>query len=105
MSNTDFALAVEDLTVSFDGFKAIDALHLYIDKNELRNGLKLLAKKGYSSLDKAGIEEDLLHIMRYIDEDSSDSVEAHELSAALKKARRHTLEGDEDMKQLQNFGG
>ena len=36
MSNTDFALAVEDLTVSFDGFKAIDSLSLYVDKNELR---------------------------------------------------------------------
>ena len=36
MSNTDFALAVEDLTVSFDGFKAIDGLTLYIDRNELR---------------------------------------------------------------------
>jgi urea transport system ATP-binding protein len=36
MSNTDFVLAVEDLTVSFDGFKAIDALTLYVDKNELR---------------------------------------------------------------------
>ena len=36
MSNTDFALAVEDLTVSFDGFKAIDQLTLYVDKNELR---------------------------------------------------------------------
>ena len=36
MSNTDFVLAVEDLTVSFDGFKAIDALTLYIDQNELR---------------------------------------------------------------------
>jgi urea transport system ATP-binding protein len=36
MSNTDFALAIEDLTVSFDGFKAIDDLTLYIDKNELR---------------------------------------------------------------------
>jgi urea transport system ATP-binding protein len=36
MSNTDFALAIEDLTVSFDGFKAIDALTLYVDKNELR---------------------------------------------------------------------
>ncbi|WP_298833740.1 urea ABC transporter ATP-binding protein UrtD [uncultured Piscinibacter sp.] len=35
-SSTDFALAVEDLTVSFDGFKAIDSLTLYIDKNELR---------------------------------------------------------------------
>ena len=36
MSNTDYALAIEDLTVSFDGFKAIDTLTLYIDKNELR---------------------------------------------------------------------
>src|SRR5690606_9853744 len=36
MSSTDFALAVEDLTVSFDGFKAIDDLTLYVDKNELR---------------------------------------------------------------------
>ncbi|MBC7469287.1 MAG: ATP-binding cassette domain-containing protein, partial [Ramlibacter sp.] len=36
MSNTDFALAVEDLSVSFDGFKAIDNLTLYIDRNELR---------------------------------------------------------------------
>ena len=29
-------LAVEDLTVSFDGFKAVDDLTLYVDKNELR---------------------------------------------------------------------
>ncbi|MFL6629770.1 MAG: urea ABC transporter ATP-binding protein UrtD [Vitreoscilla sp.] len=36
MSNTDFALAIEDLTVSFDGFKAIDMLTLYVDRNELR---------------------------------------------------------------------
>ena len=36
MSNTDFILAIEDLTVSFDGFKAVDKLNLYIDKNELR---------------------------------------------------------------------
>ncbi len=36
MSNTDFALAVEDLTVSFDGFKAIDNLNLYINRGELR---------------------------------------------------------------------
>src|ERR1044072_4000467 len=36
MSNTDFILAVEDLTVSFDGFKAIDNLTLYVDKDELR---------------------------------------------------------------------
>ncbi|WP_046112520.1 urea ABC transporter ATP-binding protein UrtD [Aquincola tertiaricarbonis] len=36
MSNTDFALAVEDLTVSFDGFKAINDLTLYVDRNELR---------------------------------------------------------------------
>jgi urea transport system ATP-binding protein len=36
MSNTDFVLAVEDLTVSFDGFKAIDNLTLYVDRGELR---------------------------------------------------------------------
>jgi urea transport system ATP-binding protein len=36
MSNTDFALAVEELTVSFDGFKAIDNLNLYINRGELR---------------------------------------------------------------------
>jgi urea transport system ATP-binding protein len=35
-SNTDFALAIEDLTVSFDGFKAVDNLSLYVDTNELR---------------------------------------------------------------------
>lgn len=35
-TNTDFVLAIEDLTVSFDGFKAVDALTMYIDKNELR---------------------------------------------------------------------
>ncbi len=34
-SNTDFTLAVEDLTVSFDGFKAVDNLTFYLDKNEL----------------------------------------------------------------------
>jgi urea transport system ATP-binding protein len=36
MSNTNFVLAIEDLTVSFDGFKAVDNLTLYVDKNELR---------------------------------------------------------------------
>jgi len=36
MSNTDFTLAIEDLTVSFDGFKAVDGLNFYVDKNELR---------------------------------------------------------------------
>ncbi|TXF11046.1 urea ABC transporter ATP-binding protein UrtD [Pelomicrobium methylotrophicum] len=36
MSNTDFLLAVEDLSVTFDGFKAIDNLVLYLDRNELR---------------------------------------------------------------------
>ncbi|WP_027348630.1 urea ABC transporter ATP-binding protein UrtD [Halotalea alkalilenta] len=35
-SNTDFLLAIEDLTVSFDGFKAIEGLSFYMDKNELR---------------------------------------------------------------------
>jgi urea transport system ATP-binding protein len=32
----DIVLAVEDLTVSFDGFKAVDSLNMYIDENELR---------------------------------------------------------------------
>jgi len=36
MTNTDFVLAIEDLTVSFDGFKAVDSLNLYVDRNELR---------------------------------------------------------------------
>ncbi len=35
-SSTDFTLAIEDLTVSFDGFKAVDGLNLYVDQNELR---------------------------------------------------------------------
>ncbi|PQJ27189.1 urea ABC transporter ATP-binding protein UrtD [Rubritalea profundi] len=35
-TNTDFLLAIEDLTVSFDGFKAVDSFNLYIDKGELR---------------------------------------------------------------------
>jgi urea transport system ATP-binding protein len=34
-TNTDYTLSIEDLTVSFDGFKAVDSLNLYIDKNEL----------------------------------------------------------------------
>ena len=35
-SNTDFLLSIEDLTVSFDGFKAVDSLTLYVDVGELR---------------------------------------------------------------------
>jgi urea transport system ATP-binding protein len=35
-SSTYFLLALEDVTVSFDGFKAVNALNLYVDKNELR---------------------------------------------------------------------
>jgi urea transport system ATP-binding protein len=35
-SNTDYALAIEGLTVSFDGFKAVNDLSLYVDKDELR---------------------------------------------------------------------
>jgi urea transport system ATP-binding protein len=35
-NNTDFALAVEGLTVSFDGFKAIDNLFFYVSQGELR---------------------------------------------------------------------
>lgn len=35
-SNTDFVLAVENLTVSFDGFKAVNDLSFYVDENEIR---------------------------------------------------------------------
>lgn len=35
-SSTDFLLALENVTVSFDGFKAVNELNLYIDKGELR---------------------------------------------------------------------
>jgi urea transport system ATP-binding protein len=34
-SDTDFLLAIEDLTVSFDGFKAVDGLNFYLDEDEL----------------------------------------------------------------------
>jgi urea transport system ATP-binding protein len=33
---TDFLLSVEGLTVSFDGFKAVDDLSFYLDSNEIR---------------------------------------------------------------------
>ncbi len=32
----DFLLAVEGLTVSFDGFKAVDDLSFYLDPKEIR---------------------------------------------------------------------
>jgi urea transport system ATP-binding protein len=35
-SSTDFLLALESVTVSFDGFKAVNDLNLYIDYGELR---------------------------------------------------------------------
>src|SRR5258708_32676740 len=35
-SSTDFLLALESVTVSFDGFKAVNDLNLYIGKDELR---------------------------------------------------------------------
>ena len=35
-SNTDYVLAVEGLTVSFDGFKAVNDLSFYVDENEIR---------------------------------------------------------------------
>jgi len=35
-SNTNFLLSVEGLTVSFDGFKAVDDLTFYVDKDEIR---------------------------------------------------------------------
>lgn len=34
--DTSFALAIKDLTVSFDGFKAVDSVSLYVDEGELR---------------------------------------------------------------------
>jgi urea transport system ATP-binding protein len=36
MTPKEFVLYIEGLTVSFDGFKAIDDLNLYVDKDELR---------------------------------------------------------------------
>lgn len=36
MTSKEIALYIEGLTVSFDGFKAVDDLNLYVDKNELR---------------------------------------------------------------------
>jgi urea transport system ATP-binding protein len=36
MSNSDFLLALENVSVSFDGFKAVNDLTLYIDTGELR---------------------------------------------------------------------
>jgi urea transport system ATP-binding protein len=35
-SNTDYLLAVENLTVSFDGFKAVSDLNLYVDEKDIR---------------------------------------------------------------------
>ncbi len=34
-NNTDFLLAIENLTVSFDGFKAVNDPNLYVDENEI----------------------------------------------------------------------
>ncbi len=36
MKTNDFVLAVEGLTVSFDGFKAVNDLSLYVDEGEIR---------------------------------------------------------------------
>ncbi len=36
MLNSDYLLSIEDLTVSFDGFKAVDDINMYIDTGELR---------------------------------------------------------------------
>ena len=36
MGKTSYALGVENLTVSFDGFKAVDDLTFYVDYNEVR---------------------------------------------------------------------
>ena len=34
-TNNDFLLSIENLTVSFDGFKAVNDLNLYVDENEI----------------------------------------------------------------------
>jgi urea transport system ATP-binding protein len=36
MNGNEYLLSVESLTVSFDGFKAVDDLSFYVDKDELR---------------------------------------------------------------------
>lgn len=36
VTQNDYVLSIEGLTVSFDGFKAVDDLNLYVDKNEIR---------------------------------------------------------------------
>jgi urea transport system ATP-binding protein len=36
MLGQSYLLEVEDLTVAFDGFKAVDGLTLYVDRNEIR---------------------------------------------------------------------
>ena len=36
MAKAEVVLAIEDLTVSFDGFRAVDAVNLYVDKGEVR---------------------------------------------------------------------
>ena len=36
MNNKDFVLAVEGLTVSFDGFKAVNDFSFYVEENEIR---------------------------------------------------------------------
>lgn len=35
-TNTNYMLALTDLSVSFDGFKAVDDLNLFVDENEIR---------------------------------------------------------------------
>ncbi|MBX2881374.1 MAG: urea ABC transporter ATP-binding protein UrtD [Granulosicoccus sp.] len=35
-ANTNCMLALDSLSVSFDGFKAVDSLNLYVDENEIR---------------------------------------------------------------------
>ena len=55
-TNTDFTLAIEDLTVSFDGFKAVDALPFYLEKNALPPHPKLPAGNNLFGLPLIGNE-------------------------------------------------
>lgn len=69
---TDYLLAVEGLTVSFDGFKAVDDLTFYVDKEEIRvivgpNGAgktTVLEMKGRRSGNLSGGQQQQLAIAR-----------------------------------------
>ena len=60
-SNTDFVLAVEGLTVSFDGFKAVNDLSFYVDENEIETAKEVVVK---STVNKSKIK---IYIIQQVD--------------------------------------